>query len=150
MERSRAGIWRFCARSGRSRRTSTRRNFSTFPCCRRDDERGRRSMKRASSLLVIAAFLSWAPALEAQGGRQIKVVVNFTQSGTQGERALGASGGVVVTRRGGRPDGRFAAAERPATLQRSAGVFTLVQDGRTSSLPVATKVPYTAVASSPD
>ncbi|HEX9443904.1 MAG TPA: hypothetical protein VGA73_07280 [Candidatus Binatia bacterium] len=90
--------------------------------------------------------MSWTAALEAQGSRQIKVVVNFTQSGTQGERALGASGGVVVTRRGVRPDGRFAAEERRTTVQRSAGVFTLVQDGGTSSLLVATKVPYTEVA----
>jgi hypothetical protein len=44
------------------------------------------------------------------------------------------------------PSGRVTAGDRQTTVQRSTGIFTLVQDGGESILSVATTVPYNQVA----
>ena len=104
-------------------------------------------MKRIFRILSAVAFLSgFSLELAAQPMRQVKVVVDFKQSGNRGQEAIGGSGGVIITRKGSiRPEGRFGAEESRTTVQRSSGIFTLVQDGGASSLLVATKVPYAEV-----
>ena len=44
------------------------------------------------------------------------------------------------------PSGRVTAGDRQTTVQRSTGIFTLVQDGGESILSVATSVPYNQAA----
>ena len=95
------------------------------------------------TLMTLVLPSTWLSELHAQSRQQVKVVVEFKQSGSRGQEAIGGSGGVIITRKGSvRPEGRFGAEERQTTVQRSSGIFTLVQDGGESSLLVATRVPY--------
>jgi type II/III secretion system protein len=104
-------------------------------------------MNRAFRLFVtVALFLSFSMELEAQGSRQVKVAVNFKQSGTSGQETIGGSGAVIIRKGNVRPQGRFGVEERQTTTQRASGIFTLVQDGGASSLLVATRVPYAEAA----
>ena len=83
------------------------------------------------------------PALHAQRRQQVKVVVEFKQSGSRGQETIGGRGGVIITRKGSiRPEGRITAEERQTQVERSSGIFTVVQDGGESTLLVATRVPY--------
>jgi len=96
------------------------------------------------ALLMLFAFLSAsAGVLHAQSLKMVKVVVEFRQSGNQARETLGSTGGVIITRKSVRPDGRVIVEDTQTKTQRSTGIFTLVQDGGESSLLVATKVPYT-------
>ncbi|HEY6366023.1 MAG TPA: hypothetical protein VI585_14670 [Candidatus Binatia bacterium] len=53
----------------------------------------------------------------------------------------------MIIRRGNvQPSGRVTGGERQTTIQRSTGIFTLVQDGGESILSVTTQVPYNQVA----
>ena len=98
----------------------------------------------AASLLGAAALLTTPPQeLNSQMKQQVKVVVEFKQSGTSGRETLGGTGGVIITRKSVRPDGRVVVEDTQTKTQRSTGIFTLVQDGGESSMLVATKVPYT-------
>ena len=98
----------------------------------------------AASLLGAAALLGTPPLeIHAQMKQQVKVVVEFKQSGASGRETLGGTGGVIITRKSVRPDGRVVVEDTQTKTQRSTGIFTLVQDGGESSMLVATKVPYT-------
>lgn len=98
----------------------------------------------AASLLGAAALLTTPPQeINSQMRQQVKVVVEFKQSGTSGRETLGGTGGVIITRKSMRPDGRVVVEDTQTKTQRSTGIFTLVQDGGESSMLVATKVPYT-------
>jgi hypothetical protein len=87
-----------------------------------------------------------APQSYPQSRRQVKVVVESQQSGNQSQTGLGASGGVIIRRGNAYPSGRITGDDRHTTVQRSTGIFTLVQDGAESILTVATKVPYNQTA----
>jgi Bacterial type II and III secretion system protein len=82
----------------------------------------------------------------AQTRRQIKVLVESQQSGTQSQEAVQGSGSVIIRRGNVQPSGRVTANDRQTTVQRSTGIFTLVQDGAESILSVATRVPYSETA----
>jgi hypothetical protein len=82
----------------------------------------------------------------AQSHRQIKVLVESQQSGTQSQEAVQGSGSVIIRKGNVQPSGRIAAGDRRTTVQRSTGIFSLVQDGGESILSVATTVPYNQVA----
>jgi Bacterial type II and III secretion system protein len=105
-----------------------------------------------SSLVVrfVVAFLCLMlgmPAIDnAQTRRQIKVLVESKQTGTQSQEAVQGSGSVIIRRGNVQPSGRVTAGDRQTTVQRSTGIFTLVQDGGESVLSVATKVPYSEAA----
>jgi len=104
--------------------------------------------KRNRSLAVLGAILvfSLAATLHAQSRQQIKVLVKFQQSENQSREAVQGSGSVIITRKGNmQPSGRLGATDRQTTVQRSTGIFTLVQDGGESILTVATRVPYQQV-----
>ena len=83
---------------------------------------------------------------EPQSRRQVKVLVESQQSGTQNQEAVQGSGSVIIRRGNVQPSGRLAAGDRQTTVQRSTGIFTLVQDGGESILSVATQVPYSQAA----
>ena len=100
-----------------------------------------------SAVVVAVLVLADASVLTAQTPRQIRVDVQFRQTGTQGRDAAGAAGGVIVSERGaGRPRGAAGVGATETRVQRSTGIFTLVQDGGESSLMVAQQVPYAQVA----
>lgn len=101
-------------------------------------------------VLILAVALSLlfgvvAPS-EPQSPRQVKVLVESQQSGTQNQEAVQGSGSVIIRRGTVQPSGRLLAGDRRTTVQRSTGIFTLVQDGGESLLSVATTVPYNQVA----
>ncbi|HXV82200.1 MAG TPA: hypothetical protein VEG60_20200 [Candidatus Binatia bacterium] len=84
--------------------------------------------------------------VHAQSRRHIKVLVESKQSGTQSQETIQGSGSVIIRRGNVHPSGRVTAGERQTTVQRSTGIFTLVQDGGESILLVATQVPHSQAA----
>jgi hypothetical protein len=99
------------------------------------------------ALVVLISISAWPPALLAQVGQQVKVSVEFQQTGSHSEQAVAGSGSVVITKRGSvQPSGRLGARNRQSTVKRSTAIFTLVQDGGESILNVARKIPYQQVA----
>jgi len=99
-------------------------------------------------LSVVALYIIFGAARHShsQNLRQVKVIVESQQSGNQNQTGMGASGGVIIRRGNAYPSGRIVADDRRTTVQRSTGIFTLVQDGAESILTVATKVPYNQAA----
>jgi Bacterial type II and III secretion system protein len=100
-------------------------------------------------VLKLAVALSFvvgvAAQSEPQSRRQVKVLVESQQSGTQNQEGVQGSGSVIIRRGNVQPSGRVTAGDRRTTVQRSTGIFTLVQDGGESILSVATTVPYNQV-----
>jgi hypothetical protein len=86
------------------------------------------------------------PIGDSQNRRQIKVLLESQQSGTQSQESLQGSGSVIIRKGNAYPSGRVTGSDRQTTVQRSTGIFTLVQDGGESILSVATKVPYSQAA----
>jgi Bacterial type II and III secretion system protein len=101
-------------------------------------------------VLKLAVALSFvvgvAARSEPQSRRQVKVLVESQQSGTQNQESLQGSGSVIIRKGNVSPSGRVTGGDRQTTVQRSAGIFTLVQDGGESILSVATQVPYSQTA----
>jgi hypothetical protein len=102
-------------------------------------------MARLLALALIV--LSGLPSpLLAQSGRQVKVNLDFHQSGTQSRDAVQGSGRVGITDRGStRPSGRVAVESTERRVTQTSGIFTIVQDGGESTLLVASQVPYQQV-----
>ena len=100
------------------------------------------------ALVLLVAWLIASPEpVAAQSGKQVKVVFEFRQTGTQSREAVQGSGRIVITERGGtQPSGRVTADSAQRRVQRSTGIFTIVQDGGESSMLVASQVPYPQVA----
>ena len=97
--------------------------------------------------VALVCLMLGMPAIgNAQSRRQIKVLVESQQSGTHSQESLQGSGGVIIRKGNVYPSGRVTGSDRQTTVQRSTGVFTLVQDGGESILSVATKVPYSETA----
>ncbi len=103
----------------------------------------------AAALLAVAVVGSALPA-SPQAGRQVKVVLEFQQKGLDSRQGVQGRGGVIVrdgkrgsdvTLRGG-----VAAQDTTTRTTRSDGVFTIVQGGGTSSMVVASDVPYTVLS----
>src|SRR5215475_9659653 len=97
------------------------------------------------AVALIFVFGLVAPS-EPQTRRQVKVLVESQQSDNQNQQAVQGSGSVIVRRGNVQPSGRLAACDRQTTVQRSTGIFTLVQDGGASILSVASQVPYSPTA----
>ena len=95
---------------------------------------------------LMCLMLGMPPIGNAQSRRQIKVLVESQHSGTHSREAVQGSGSVIIRRGSVQPSGRVTAGDRQTTVQRSTGIFTLVQDGGESILSVATQVPYNQVA----
>jgi Flp pilus assembly secretin CpaC len=82
----------------------------------------------------------------AQTGRQVKVVVETRQQGTQSRQGVQGSGSVTIQGGTARPRGGLAAEDTTTRTTRSSGVFVIVMDGGAGSMLVAQEVPYTQVA----
>src|SRR5437867_7685096 len=100
------------------------------------------------ALVLLVAWLIASPEpVAAQSGKQVKVVFEFRQTGTQNREAVDGSGRVVITDRGGaRGAGGVGVDSTQRRTQTSTGIFTLVQDGGESTLLVSSQVPYPQVA----
>lgn len=96
--------------------------------------------------ILVAALLCVHAYAQAQSRRNIKVVLESTQTGASHQETVQGSGSVVIRRGTVQPSGRLAANDRQTTTQRSSGIFTLVLDGGESILTVATRVPQTEIA----
>jgi len=96
-------------------------------------------VRRFTLLLVL--LLAWPAA--GQSSRQIRVSVEFRQTSEQSRGAVQGGGGVIITERGSvQPRAGVGAESTQRRVQRSTGIFTLVQDGGESVMTVATQLPY--------
>lgn len=98
------------------------------------------------TIALMCLMLGMPTIGDSQSRRQIKVLVESKQSGTQSQEGVQGSGSVIIRRGNVQPSGRVTGGERQTTIQRSTGIFTLVQDGGESILSVTTQVPYNQVA----
>jgi hypothetical protein len=96
--------------------------------------------------VALGLVLGIASHSHPQSSRQIKVLVESQQFGTQSQESLQGSGSVIIRSGNAYPSGRMTGNDRQTTVQRSTGIFTLVQDGGESTLSVATKVPHSQAA----
>jgi hypothetical protein len=103
-------------------------------------------MPRVAAILFATSLLACAVPGECQTGRQVKVVLVFQQQGQDSRQgAQGRVSGVII--QDGKARGRGGGAVQDTTTRttRSEGIFTIVQDGGTASMLVATEVPVTVV-----
>lgn len=102
---------------------------------------------RFLALLVIAIIVTTGMPAAAQTGRQVKVVLEFQQQ-SQASRQGAQGQGSIVIEDGKKPRARGGLAIEDTTTRttRTNGVFTVVQDGGTASMMVASEVPYTAIS----
>lgn len=98
-------------------------------------------------LFVLTALALVAAPAAAQTARNVRVSVEFRQTGTASRDGVGAGGGVIVTERGGvRSRVRGGVESTDVRSRSTTGVFTLVQDGGEATMVVATQVPHAQVA----
>lgn len=90
---------------------------------------------------MAAILVCWSAGTYAQSHRHIKVLVESRQAGKSDREELQGSGSIILRRGGAQPSTRVTAGDKQTTVQRSTGMFTLVQDGGESILSVATRVP---------
>jgi len=100
------------------------------------------SRSRIPAALFAIALLESAIPAASQTGRQVKVVLEFQQKGLDSRQGVQGQGGVIVQDGKARGRGGIAAQDTTTRTTRSDGVFTIVQDGGTSSMMVASEVPY--------
>ena len=97
--------------------------------------------------LLVVLLAGWPSHVAAQSGKQVKVVFEFRQTGTQSRDAIDGSGRVVITDRGDtRSSGRVGVDSTQRRVRTSTSIFTIVQDGGESTLVVASQVPYPHVS----
>ncbi|HSE04918.1 MAG TPA: hypothetical protein VLK35_12260 [Methylomirabilota bacterium] len=106
-----------------------------------------RALRLAALALGMIVVLAGATA--AQSGRQVKVLLEFTQQAQSNRQGVQGQGGIVVEERRGhtrtRARGGLAVEETTTRTTRSSGLFTVVQDGGVGSIMVAQDVPYQQV-----
>jgi hypothetical protein len=107
-------------------------------------------LRNKSTVLNIVLYFSFAlmvlnPAV-AQTPRHIKVLVDSQQQVTDNQEEVQGTGSIIIRRGGAQPSGRVTGGNRRTTVQRSTGIFTVVQDGGESILSVATRVPQNQVS----
>ena len=96
------------------------------------------------SLVIVLVAAVGSSVAQGLGTRQVKVSIEFRQSGTEDRDAL--QGGLVIVERGGTAArAGLGADSRTTKVVRSSGIFTLVQDGGDARLRVAARVPVADV-----
>ncbi len=93
---------------------------------------------RRIAAVVVAALL-----VVAAGDRQVRVSIEFRQTGSDDQTDLSGSARIVI--HDGRLGGsgtRLGTESRTTKTTRTSGIFTIVQDGGDSTLMVASRVPY--------
>ena len=107
-------------------------------------------LRNNSAVLIIGLCFIFSPVVlnpaGAQSPRRIKVLVNTEQQAMGNQDEVQGSGSIIIRRGGAQPSGRVSGGNRRTTVQRSTGVFTVVQDGGESILSVATRVPQNQVS----
>jgi Bacterial type II and III secretion system protein len=91
---------------------------------------------------IAALVLAGAAGAHALGAKQVRVSVEFRQSGKTEGTDIQGSGGVVITERRSGGVGRLGMDSQTTRSSHHSGIFTIVQDGGDSMLRVATRVPY--------
>jgi hypothetical protein len=102
-------------------------------------------MSRVAAVLLATILLASAIRVESQAGRQVKVVLEFQQQGQDSRQGAQGRGGVIIQDGKARGRGGVALEDTTTRTTRSEGVFTIVQDGGTASMLVASEVPSTVV-----
>jgi hypothetical protein len=102
-------------------------------------------MSRVTAVLLATILLASAIRVESQAGRQVKVVLEFQQQGQDSRQGAQGRGGVIIQDGKARGRGGVALGDTTTRTTRSEGVFTIVQDGGTASMLVASEVPSTVV-----
>ena len=97
-------------------------------------------MKLAAWIAV--GILAGTVDVQALGTKQVRVSVEFRQSGRTEGTDIQGSGGVVITERRSGGAGRLGLDSQTTRSSVRTGIFTVVQDGGDSLLRVATRVPY--------
>ena len=99
------------------------------------------------AVVLVALLVGGAVPSMAQTLGLIRVDVQVRQTSTQQRDAAGAAGGVIIGGRGAvRPRGAAGAGSTETRVERSTGIFTLVQDGGQSTLTVASQIPYQQIS----
>jgi hypothetical protein len=97
--------------------------------------------------LVAAIILATAMPAAAQSGRQVKVVLEFQEQGQAARQGAQGQGSIVIEDgKKARARGGLAVEDTTTRTTRTSGVFTVVQDGGTASMMVASEVPYTTIS----
>lgn len=99
------------------------------------------TLPRAAAVLTAAGLLACAPSGEGQTGRQVKIVLEFQQQAQGSLQGAQGRGGVVVQDGKARGRGGVAVQDTTTRTTRTEGIFTIVQDGGTASMLVASDVP---------
>lgn len=100
-----------------------------------------KSSRPVPTAIMAAILMCWSAGAQTQSRRHIKVLVETQQSGKSNREDVQGSGSVIIRGGGAQPSGRVTAGNKQTTVQRSTGIFTLVQDGGEAILSVATRVP---------
>jgi len=103
-------------------------------------------MRHATAALCATLLLAVAFPVEGQTGRQVKVALEFQQRGQDARQGVQGKGSVVIQDGKARGRGGVAVEDTTTRTTRTSGVFTVVQDGGTASMMVASEVPYTVVS----
>ena len=103
-------------------------------------------MRLAAAALLLAAVLADAVGASGQSGRQVKVVLEFEQHGQEVRQGAQGRGSVAIQDGKARGRGGLAVEDSTTSTTRTTGIFTVVQDGGTGSMLVASDVPYTVTA----
>jgi hypothetical protein len=103
-------------------------------------------MRHATAALCATLLLAVAFPAEGQTGRQVKVALEFQQRGQDARQGVEGKGSVVIQDGKARGRGGVAVEDTTTRTTRTSGVFTVVQDGGTASMMVASEVPYTVVS----
>ncbi len=107
-------------------------------------------LRNKSTALIILLYFGFVLAVinpaSAQAPRHIRVLVDSQQQATGNQEEVQGTGSIIIRRSGAQPSGRVTGGNRQTTVQRSTGIFTLVQDGGQSILTVSTRVPQNQVS----
>jgi len=103
-------------------------------------------MRLAVAAVLLPVLLAGAVGANGQTGRQVKVVLEFEQHGQEVRQGAQGQGSVVIQDGKARGRGGVAVEDTTTRTTRTSGVFTVVQDGGTGSMLVASEVPYAVAA----
>src|SRR6266542_924203 len=98
------------------------------------------------SILACLGIVLLACAGAATLPEQVRVSIEFRQSGTEARDDVQGSTRIIITNPGGTSSRtRLGAGSQTTRVTHSSGIFTIVRDGGDSMLRVATRVPYQEV-----
>ena len=101
------------------------------------------SLLRPGARIACVAVLLLAAPGAAGAPEQVRVSIDFRQSGTETGYDVQGSARVIIRDPGGTSSRtRLGAGSQSTRVTHSSGIFTIVQDGGDSTLRIATRVPY--------